>query len=454
MNKAHLTDDLVEQLPFASAGDRYEVYDASVPNLAVRVGPRTKTFILRRRVGRSRNSMRVKIGAYPEMKTVAAREQAGDWDNQARRGLDPTAAPAAKAAAELMEARSTFRSVLEDYIVYIPSRNRNLNAAGDIAFLRRNFLNAKSNPWLDKPISKVTAADVVSLIKQIQHRAPAQAYHALTQIKVFFGWAMHPDIADQIGLQSNPLAALRHMKLGLRIKARTRVLEREEVAAYLAACTATPYPYGPCLRTLIETAQRRGAVRKMRWPQINFARKVWVIPGKTSKIEDAHQVPLSDRMVALLRSLRDALPPEHGPYVFSATGGQKPIDNFGALKIVKSVKAQGADAGGRRGRFERHMLASFEALAPGQELEDWVWHDARRTARTHLEPITGRTEVAEAAIGHGPQGIVRVYNLYKYRSEIRRGFNAWSELLHKVELGTCTLAEWEHDSDLVEGADR
>lgn len=450
MQRIHLTDLAISNLPFAAAGARYEVHDASVPNLAVRVGTRTKTFILRRRTGGSRNCKRVSIGAFPSMRSVDARAKAADWDERAKRGGDPCADLKAAEAERELRQRSTFRAVMEDYINYIPTRDRNLNAIKDIAFLRRNFLNSETNTWIDTPICNVTDADVTSLIKQIKSRAPVQAFHALTQIRTFFRWAMDADIRRAIGLEKDPISSVTHKKLKLKIKDRTRVLEYEEVAAYLAACAALPYPYGPCLRMLIETAQRRGAVRRMRWSEINFARKMWVMVSK----EAEHQVPLSDRMVDMLKTLRDTLPPEHGDYIFSTTGGQTAIDDFGSHKIPKAAKKEKLLSGGAPVRFEEHMLAVFQTLAPGRDLEDWVWHDTRRTVRTHLEPITRNKEVAEAAIGHGKKGIERVYNLYTYRSEIRRGFNAWSELLHKIEIGTCTLAEWEHDEFIPEEVDR
>lgn len=445
--KTHLTDKVIADLPFAAPGARYEVYDASVPNFGVRIGPRSKTFILRRRAGRSRNSKRQTIGAFPEMNTIAARTQAGDWDEQASRGLDPAAAKAAEAAAELMKNRSTFRQVMGDYIASLPSREKNLNAYQDMAFLNLNFLNPETNPWIDSPIHLVTDAGVVSVVKQIKRRAPVQAFRALTHIKTFFGWAMDPDYRLQIGLDRNPVADLKHKRLGLSVGTGDRVLELEEVAAFLDAIAATPYPYGPCLRTLIETGQRSGAVRKMRWSEINFARKIWCMVSKGAK----HQVPLSDRMIGLLTSLRETLPDGHGDFVFSFTGGQTPIDKLSDLRLEKKARAGGEDAGNKQGMFERRMLAALETLWPGMNPEDWVWHDVRRTVRTHLEPITGREEVAEAAIGHSKKGIVRVYNLYKYRAEIRRAFNTWSELLHKIELGTITLEEWEHDDGEDQG---
>ncbi|MBX5272989.1 tyrosine-type recombinase/integrase [Rhizobium sp. NLR17b] len=457
MNRQHLTDDLIaaQQLPTDSRG-RYDINDASVENLIVRIGSKRKVFMLVARFGGPASQpTRRKLGLFPdEMNTEAARVAAHNWNKKIKGGIDPAIEVAEAARMESLRLRSTFASVMEDYLAYIPGRERNLNAANDIDFIRRNILDPKKNKWLNKPISEVTAADVVSLVKEINHRHPTTALHCFVHIKTFFGWTMHPDISAAIGLDRNPIEYLKAKRLGLRIDARERVFEYEEARAFLMACTATPYPYGPCLRILIETGQRRGLVAGMRWSQLSLARKIWIIPGgksrraergRTSKVDNSHKVPLSNRVVALLLAIRESQPAGHGDFVFSTSNGQRPIDNFGDLRIAKK-KTDRNESEIANGRFERLMLEILQTL--GVELmDDWIWHDVRRTVRTHLEPITGRTEVAEAAIGHGQTGIVRVYNLHKYRAEIRRGFNTWSEMLRKVEEGTCTIADWEHDDE-------
>ena len=187
---------------------------------------------------------------------------------------------------------------------------------------------------------------------------------------------------------------------------------------------APSYPYGPCVRALFETAQRIGAVSSMRWSQINFERKLWTIPGtkskaavkgRTSKSEGLLQVPLSDRMIDMLEIIRGEQHTDHGDYIFSFTNGQTPIGNFSNLKRKLPDDTSQSATDVARGRFER-LFRQFLAES-GYEYESWVWHDVRRTARTHLEPITGREEVAEAAIGHTKTGVKRVYNLHKYRAE-------------------------------------
>jgi integrase len=471
--KAHLTDKMISALELApDAESRYEVFDASIPNLAVRVGSKKKSFVLTARFGESKNSSRRALGLFPAMNTESARVAAHKWNEQIAVGIDPAVGVELVKEAEELRLRSTFASVMQDYVAYLPTRPRNLSVRAEINFIKRNLLDPARNPWLNKPISAVTDVDVEELIRPLNARVPAQAHTCYTILMTFFRWAMTPARRVKIGLKHNPIEYVTPRSLELARYERDRVFEYEETHAYLKASTAMPYPYGPCLRALMETGQRIGAVSGMRWSQLNIERKIWIIPGtkskkakpgKTSKVNTAQKVPLSQNFCSLLMSIRDSLPPDHGDFVFSFTRGETPIGNFSNLRrSTKRTSAESQPKGktDKRsvlakkprneavvadGRFDRIMRGIVEEF--GLEYEAWVWHDVRRTVRTHLEPITGRTEVAEAAIGHGQQGIRRVYNLHKYQAEIRRAFNAWSALLRKAEEQTCTIADWEHDPE-------
>ncbi|MGO6789495.1 tyrosine-type recombinase/integrase [Rhizobium leguminosarum] len=465
MNRQHLTDDLIAELPLAHrADDRYEIYDASVENLAVRIGSKSKSFSLTARFGGpDTDTSRRMIGKFPEMKVEAARAIAHTWNRKVKDGVDPAIEVAEAIRVETIRLRSTFASVMTDYLAQLPKRKNKLRVKDDIAFYRRHFLNPATNPWVEKPISMVTDADIEKLIENLKSRAPTQAFHALGKIKRFFRWAMKPSIRNEIGLAYSPADQLNAYDLGLVVKARDRVFEYEEARAYLLATNAFPYPYGPCLRVLFETGQRIGVVSATRWSQLNLERRLWIIPGtrrkdaiagRTSKNDGSHKVPLSERVVRILLEIKETLSPDHGDFVFSFSNGKTPVGNFSNLKERrsdespdgKSEEATEADSDLSRGRFERLMREYLENA--GLEYEPWVWHDVRRTVRTGLEPICGK-EVAEAAVGHGQTGIARVYNLHRYRAQIRRAFAMWSDLLDKVENGTCTIGDWEHDPEAM-----
>lgn len=463
----HLTDKMVGALNLTPNSEtRYEIYDASISNLTIRVGARNKTWVLIARFDESGDTKRRMLGRFPEMTTGAARVEAEKWNDLLAQGIDPATEVEKAKEAEELRIRSTFESVVRDYVAHLPSRPSNLATAKEIYFIKRHILNPQKNRWLNWPISDVHDGHVSSLVEALKTHTPGQAYKLFKTLKTLFRWAMRGDYRRSIGLQHNPIADLMADALGLVAYERDRVFEYEEAHAYLLASTAIPYPYGPCLRVLIETGQRIGAVSAMRWSQVNLERKLWIIPGtrnkrahpnRTSKTKYAHKVPLSDHVVGLLTGLKDALPAAHGDFVFSYTDGQTPIGSFSNLKrdrsrkkaaAKSSRKASDSEPNATEGLINRLMVPIVEGF--GLEYEPWVWHDVRRTVRTHLEAITGRTEVAEAAIGHGQTGIVRVYNLHRYRAEIRKGFNVWSALLQKTEAGTSTIADWEHDPEATE----
>lgn len=430
MRTQHLTDKNITNLAFATnSGARYEINDATVSSLYIRVGTKTKTFFMMARFGKERNASRRTIGNYPIMKIADARRIAGEWTELVAAGTDPGVAAEQRRELEIQRRRSTFASAMEDYIAYLPTRERNRATIQEVEFIRRNILNRDRNPWMHEPIWAVTDKDVSELVEAIRARgATAQAYRCLKLLRTFFSWTMLPSRREALFLDRNPIQHLspRLMKLGK--KSRSRHFEFLETQAFLRTAALFPYPYGPFSRSLIETGQRDGEIAKMRWSNVDLDRRLWTIPGGTSKPEDDHHVPLSDAMVQLLRTVRSGQREGWGDFVFSASHGQRPICNISRHKTA----------------FQKMFVDVFQEIAPGRNLRDWRWHDVRRTVRTHLEPIVSRSEVAEAAIGHGKMGIERVYNLYKYRREIREAFNVWSNTLQSMDEGTLTFEDWEH----------
>jgi integrase len=60
------------------------------------------------------------------------------------------------------------------------------------------------------------------------------------------------------------------------------------------------------------------------------------------------------------------------------------------------------------------------------ELKPWVIHDLRRTLRTHLSALRIPDHIAEMVIGHGRQGLQRVYDQHRYLNEMREALAMWA----------------------------
>jgi integrase len=111
------------------------------------------------------------------------------------------------------------------------------------------------------------------------------------------------------------------------------------------------WPFGRAVQLLALTGQRRSEVAEMRWKEIDFEARTWTLPRERAKNDQAHTVPLSDPVIAILTSVPRVA--GNGGYVFS-TRGEAPISGFAKAKE----------------RLDNALPADMPA---------WTLHDLRRT---------------------------------------------------------------------------
>lgn len=418
-----LTDENVSALPYAKK-KRYEIGDKKIPNFFVRVGKRSKVFIIRDRFGNSTAPARRSIGDFPQMSCDEAREIANQWNKQLERGLDPRLE--AEKAQKLvdLEARQTFEAVMEDFIAWLPQRERNRHVEQDIADIRRDLLNPDRNPWMNKYVHEVTDIDVATLIASIRSRAPAQAKSIFKLLSTFFKWATHPERRSGYGLVVNPIIGLTPGQLGLKNNVRSRFLEPNEIRAYVRAADETPYPYGPFFKCLLLSgAVRKTSLSGARWREFDFKACIWAIPEDRVKHgQELHKqiVPMTNHFIAILNEIRQTQCFEEGDYVFSTTNGRTPINGFSrAMKL-----------------FKGRVREQFKQIQPGAEMPHWILHDTRRHVRTNLSALDVPSDVAESIIGHRKKGIAGVYDQYRFVPQSRKALVKYSRRLKEVLNGT------------------
>jgi integrase len=103
------------------------------------------------------------------------------------------------------------------------------------------------------------------------------------------------------------------------------VLSMADLAQIWKAAELLGYPFGPYIRVLALTAQRRTEVAGMRWADLDLSTATWTIPAADTKGERRHHVPLSATAVEILSALprlgapsarrfrlRDGRPDAHG----------------------------------------------------------------------------------------------------------------------------------------------
>jgi integrase len=418
-----LTEKRITELRVPRNGKRYEVPDGKTPNLFIRVGSLTKVFVLQTRIAGEKNPSRRTIGNFPEISLERAQEIARQWNALIDRGLDPQLEKERVETEERLRKRRTFKSAMEDYIAWMPSREFNRHVSQDIATLRREFLNPERNPWLDEPIADVTKQMVKTHIEAIRDRpSSSQAFNATDLVRGFFSWAYNTH-GESFGLAANPVANLTHKEMFLRRRVRSRTLDVYEVRAYWMASSEMRYPYGALFKMVLYLGGRRKEeCTQMRWSEIDWSRKLWIVPKERVKHGEELgelKVPLTKTAIEFLEELGSSLPEGWGDCVFSTTNGQIPIN--GLATAMNELRTR--------------TSAIFQELRPGKEMKGWVLHDVRRLMRTSLSSLGVEKEVAELVIGHRKK---HDYNQDSFRPQVRRALVLFTQRLKEVLDGTAS----------------
>jgi integrase len=254
-NRIRLTDLAVRALKFSDTQTTY--WDEAQPAFGVRVGKRSKTFIVVVRGGR-----RLKVGTYPDTKLRDARKAARHLLS------DPAGQPSRRSI--------TIDQAVTLFLETRAQKNRASSKAETERLLRRHLL-----PELDtSQLSKVTTDDITAIIDEL-HGTPATANHAFTAMRTFFNWC----VARRY-LKYSPTAGL---TLPAKPGRRDRVLTDKELATIYRSALEFGYPYGCMLLICIHTGMRRGEVAALKWSYLTP--EYITIPAELAKNGQEHVLP-------------------------------------------------------------------------------------------------------------------------------------------------------------------
>ena len=318
------------------------------------------------------------LGPYPEVTLAEARRKALDNSRMVRQGHDPrgrgvpTFAKAARRTIDLhrdswkegsplpQQWESTFR----------------LHAA----------------PLMDKPVDRITSADVLGCLSPIWSTMPTAARKAKHRIAAVFRWSIGKNYR-----RDNPVdravAALPKQNGGAG--GHHRALPHGEIAAALRAIrrAGNGSPAALCVELIALTAVRPGEARGARWDEIDMDAARWTIPASRMKAGREFTVPLGTGALEVLERAR--MLSDGSPLVFPSRTGR-----VLAPKTVSSVL----------------RLAGVDSTL----------HGFRSSARSWMAEFGVPAEVAEACLAHVPKSrVVQAYqrsDLLERRAEV---LEAW-----------------------------
>ena len=405
-----LTDAKLKAMKPPASG-QIEISDQVVPGLRVRMGVSgAQTFVVRKRIGgKPRN---ITVGRYsPRFGLVDARKKARAILSDIDAGGDPAAIlPTPRKRGVTAH---TIRGMWPDYKAAKAERR-------SIKEIERVFNRHILPQFGDRMADAITRAEITRFIDEIARTAPVMARNVLAHFSSFYGWAL-PRL-DR--LQSNPC---RDAGRPPAPKSRDRVLSDAEIGILWNVLDGEAAPFGPAIKLLLLTGQRRNEVFNADRSEIDRKAALWTIPGDRAKNGVAHLLPLSREALAVIGGLGDQGDSE------------------------KLFPARGNGDNGPSG-FSKTMIRIREAMETQAErpIAHWTLHDLRRTLATGLQRMGVRLEVTEAVLNHvsgSRAGIVGVYQRHDYFAEKRQALDTWAREVRRLAKGRRSKARTEVSED-------
>lgn len=416
MAKTILTDSKIKAIK-PVPGERIEYPDSLINGLRLRVSGRTKTWVLKLRVGDKVRTFT--LGEFGEelgqLGVADARTRGEELRKAGRKGDIP--APA-------LAKRPDASNLLRDHIDTFQRRYAEERVKRPEAY--RWMFDKYVVPLLgDRDITRIRRrelADFLDLIADKHGVTTARRVGGL--LKRLFKFAASRDV-----IEADPAAAL--MLPGAEQQRERTLTENEIKALWLATDPATKpdernkagrikphasnFPWGPYFRLLLLTGQRRSEVANMRWSAVDLDAGTWTLEAAEVKSARAHIVPLSPMAVDLLRSLpRFTTRDEKGDtidcdYVLT-TNGRTAISDFSKPK----------------GWLDETMLKEL------RKLPHWQVHDLRRTVSTNLARLGVDPFVRRRVLNHALTGVDAIYDRHDYLEPKRQALDLWAVEIERI----------------------
>ena len=365
----------------------------------------------------------IRLGDYPAYSLADARTWRDDCKVLAGRGLSPMAlkrgdpipddaAPVAKELAQLFIREWCLKAIEK-----AKAKEEATKASETVeAFARRWYAEivepANSTPRnikrvLDKDvipaiggkqIADVTVTDILAITDKIKNGGADQmALQTRNVLKRLFAYAIAREKT-----QFNPAAAI-EAKFIASARSRDVALSPEEMGKLLRAIyqSSIKRAHKLALHLLILCMVRKGELIGARWEELDLEQGQWAIPGERMKKDKPHLVHLSRQAVAMFEELKGLA--SGSAWVFPSRGDlNRPIAHSTLNQAVRSLEI---------------------------DVRDFVIHDFRRTASTHLHEAGFNSDWIEKCLAHETKGIRGVYNRAQYADQRREMLQWWANFV-------------------------
>ena len=390
------------------------------PGLRFEVGKKTRTWIYRYKSPLDGMMKQTKIGSWPALSWNAAIVAWEELRGQRQKKRDPSAekreqrtekkAQEKKKQAEQQITTYTVGMLVQDYLKkHIDLSRKERNAKN-----MRRLLESIPDKVAKTPAATMTRKQAFDLIAE-RAGTPVHAKALRRELAAAWDHGLDAELIPETTpnwwqrIMKGKLKSQGRKINGKNIGAHKRVLSEKEIGPLLAW-----FPHfhsediSDILTLYLWTGTRGGEIVTMEAKEITQEEGMWwwtVPKEKTKNARHANavglRVPLFGRAEEIIRRRV-----QRHPSGFLFPSKRTKTGYFSQTSVGDAVNFH-------QPYCKKDPARERERLP----VEYWSPHDLRRTARTLLASMGCLQDIAEAVLGHMPQGIVGVYNLYTYDKE-------------------------------------
>ena len=346
---------------------------------------------------------RLALGVYPDVSLAEARTRRDEARKLLAKNVDPGEHRKATKAAKAERAANSFEIVAREWFAKQSATWSESHGSRIIQRLERDIF-----PWIGgKPISDITAPDLLKVLRRIEERGAVETAHRAHQnCGQVFRYAIATGRAER-----DPSPDLKGALPPVKQSHHAAITDPKAIGELLRAIDGYQGQFVTmcALRLAPLFFVRPGELRKAEWAEFDLDKAEWNIPAERMKMREPHLVPLSTQAVKILRELHALT--GSGRYVFpgARTNGRPMSDNA--------------------------VLAALRRM--GFAKDEMSGHGFRAMARTILDEVLQvRPDFIEHQLAHAvrdPNG--RAYNRTAHLAERRKMMQQWADYLDKLKAG-------------------
>jgi integrase len=257
----------------------------------------------------------------------------------------------------------------------------------------------------DKALPTITRIDVVAVFDRMPPNQAAIRRIVCAVLRRLFRWAVSRGDIDRSPMEG--------METPKAVKPRERWLSDGELARVWIQAPECHRCFGPIVRLLIATGQRREEIGGLHWQELDRGEREMRLSGDRTKNGEPTTIPLNDLAMSELDKVAGSEKwPNRGRVFPTATGAAFMAYHKGKTKLDRLISKDG-----------------------GAPMPGWRLHDLRRSLATGFQRLGVRFEVTEAVLNHvggSRSGVAGIYQRHDWKPEKREALATWNDHLSRA----------------------